>query len=83
MITNAASVGNVVAGNLIGTMSDGVTVLGNAVDGVVIDNAPGNTIGGTASGAGNVISGNNWGVRSRAATADGQRRARATSSAPT
>jgi hypothetical protein len=62
-INNSASVGNLVAGNLIGTMADGVTVLGNAVDGVTISNAPGNTIGGTAAGAGNVISGNNWGVR--------------------
>ena len=44
-------------------MADGVTVLGNAVFGVNIDNASNNTIGGTSTGAGNVISGNNWGVR--------------------
>ncbi len=61
-ITGAGATGNVVEGNFIGTGSDGLTSLGNAVDGVVVDNAPGNTIGGTASGAGNVISGNNRGI---------------------
>ena len=61
-ITGAGATGNIVEGNFIGTATDGVTDLGNAVDGVVLDNAPLNTIGGTASGAGNVISGNNRGV---------------------
>ena len=54
-----AATGNVLVGNLIGTVSDGETVLPNAGDGVQIDNAPGNTIGGTVSAAANVISGNN------------------------
>ncbi len=61
-ITGAGATGNIVEGNFIGTGTDGVTSLGNAVDGVVIDNAPLNTIGGTATGAGNVISGNNRGI---------------------
>ena len=61
-ITGAGATGNVVEGNFLGTAADGVTDLGNAVDGVVLDNAPLNTIGGTATGAGNVISGNNRGV---------------------
>src|SRR5262249_41018958 len=69
VIQGQASVGNVIVGNFIGTMADGVTVLGNAVDGVRIDNAPDNSVGGTAPGAGNVISGNNWGVRLTGATA--------------
>src|SRR5262249_2673716 len=55
---------NVVQGNLIGTDAGGTGRLGNAGDGVLIeaqlaeDSAAGNTIGGTAAGAGNVISGN-------------------------
>jgi hypothetical protein len=62
-ITGVGATGNTVEGNFIGTATDGVTDLGNAVDGVVLDNAPLNTVGGTAAGAGNVISGNNNGVR--------------------
>lgn len=51
--------GNVVQGNFIGTTSDGTGGLGNAVAGIGIDtSAAGNTVGGTAAGAGNVISGN-------------------------
>jgi titin len=50
--------GNVVQGNRIGTNSSGMTALANT-DGVVIaDGASNNTVGGTASGAGNLISGN-------------------------
>ncbi len=52
--------GNVVLGNKIGTDVNGTAKLGNTNDGVLIDSgATANTIGGTASGAGNVISGNN------------------------
>lgn len=48
--------GNVVQGNLIGVAPDGVTALGNASEGILfISGASGNTIGGTESGAGNVI----------------------------
>ena len=51
--------GNVVAGNLIGTDATGNVSLGNEFGGMQLDiGATGNTIGGTASGAGNVISGN-------------------------
>jgi hypothetical protein len=56
---------NVVAGNKIGTDATGTVRVGNAANGVEVD-APtvGNTIGGTASGAGNIISGNyHYGVR--------------------
>jgi titin len=50
--------GNLVQGNLIGTDASGTVALGNFV-GVSVDTQAGsNTIGGTASGAGNVISGN-------------------------
>ena len=50
--------GNLVQGNYIGTDVTGTASLGNSV-GVVISNAPSNTVGGTAAGARNVISGNN------------------------
>jgi uncharacterized repeat protein (TIGR01451 family) len=50
---------NVVQGNFIGTDASGTAALGNTLDGVFIfDNASNNTIGGTAAGARNVISGN-------------------------
>ena len=49
---------NVVQGNYIGTTADGTAALGNAADGLVIQRADNNTIGGSTAGAGNVISGN-------------------------
>lgn len=55
---------NQVAGNLIGTDAAGTQAIGNAHDGVYINNAPGNTVGGTSQGARNLISGNSLvGVR--------------------
>jgi Ca2+-binding RTX toxin-like protein len=57
-ITGAASTGNVVQGNYVGTDKNGTVALGNA-SGVLLDGgAHDNVIGGTAAGAGNVISGN-------------------------
>jgi titin len=56
-IQGSAAMGNLVQGNFIGVTADGKSPLGNA-DGVQIYQASGNTIGGSASGAGNVISGN-------------------------
>ena len=50
--------GNVVQGNLIGTNAAGTAALANGGLGVEITGARGNTIGGTAAGAGNTISGN-------------------------
>ena len=59
LITGSGTTANVVEGNYIGTDSTGAHPLGNSSDGVLVDfGASGNTIGGTASGAGNVISGN-------------------------
>ncbi len=58
-IADAGSTGNVVEGNFIGTDVDGTAALANTGAGVLItDEASNNTIGGTAAGAGNVISGN-------------------------
>jgi CSLREA domain-containing protein len=63
-ISGAASQGNFVEGNLIGTDASGTKSLGNLV-GILVstpvgrtDFASANTIGGTFSGAGNTISGN-------------------------
>ena len=63
-LRDSGTMDNVVEGNRIGTDADGAAALGNT-NGVLIDNgAANNTIGGTASGAGNVISGNeNHGVQ--------------------
>ncbi|MEP7285347.1 MAG: hypothetical protein ABI947_06235 [Chloroflexota bacterium] len=49
---------NTVQGNYIGTNATGTAALPNASVGLWISSAANNTIGGTASGAGNVISGN-------------------------
>ncbi len=53
-ITGSGESGNLVQGNFIGTDAGGAN-LGNTGDGITIDNASNNTIGGTTSGAGNVI----------------------------
>jgi hypothetical protein len=49
--------GNLVQGNYIGTDATGTRALGNTI-GVTLEFAPNNTVGGTAAGAGNIISGN-------------------------
>jgi hypothetical protein len=59
-LAGALATGNTVAGNFIGTDATGTTALGNYLGLWVSGN--GNTIGGTAPGAGNVISGNFNGV---------------------
>jgi streptogramin lyase len=53
--------GNLIEGNFIGTDNSGKFAFGNSGDGVQIVGAANNTIGGTASGAGNLISGNGFG----------------------
>ena len=57
-ISGSGAAGNIVQGNYIGTDSTGTAPLGNGFDGVFTINAPNNIIGGTAAGAGNVISAN-------------------------
>lgn len=57
-VTGASASGNIVRGNLIGTNAAGTAALGNSGDGITINNAPGNRLGGAAAGAGNVVSGN-------------------------
>jgi hypothetical protein len=57
-INGFTATGNEVLGNYIGTDKNGTADLGNSVHGVSIFAAADNTVGGTASGARNVISGN-------------------------
>jgi len=57
-ITGNEATGNVVQGNFIGTNAAGTAALGNSNDGILIDGASGNTIGGTTAAARNIISGN-------------------------
>jgi CSLREA domain-containing protein len=60
-LADPGTANNVVTGNSIGTDKAGGAALGNSQEGVVLfGGASGNTIGGTAPGAGNVISGNTW-----------------------
>ena len=68
-VSNAT--GNVVLGNLIGTDLTGTVALGNTLDGIIIQEAANNTIGGTADGAGNVIAGNRLGIYLFAPTTTG------------
>jgi hypothetical protein len=57
-LISGGATGNLIQGNLIGTDSMGMLALGNNHEGIYAENAPGNTIGGSVPGAGNVISGN-------------------------
>jgi hypothetical protein len=70
-ISGATSTGNDVLGNQIGTDVTGLVDRGNSGSGVGITDAPGNTVGGTAAGARNVISGNTRGVEIQSAGATG------------
>ncbi len=56
---SGTSTGNLIQGNYIGTDLNGVSDLGNGLDGILLSNAPGNMIGGLVPEARNVISGNN------------------------
>jgi hypothetical protein len=64
-VGGGGSSGNTIAGNFIGTDASGRRALGNALDGVFVLNATGNTIGGATTDAQrNVISGNGtFGIR--------------------
>jgi hypothetical protein len=61
-ISGAGTSGNVVEGNYLGTTASGLAALGNQGDAVLISfSASGNTVGGGAPGAGNVIAGGSIG----------------------
>jgi virginiamycin B lyase len=57
-IAGATASGNVLQGNRIGTNQAGNAAIPNGADGIFINNAPANTIGGSGSGAGNLVAGN-------------------------
>jgi hypothetical protein len=57
-LADAATTGNAIQGNAIGTQSDGLTALANTSYGVLVTGAITNTVGGTATGAANVIASN-------------------------
>ncbi len=57
-IAGTDTTGVVILGNRIGTDYTGTAALGNGSFGVLVNGAPGVTIGGTASGDGNIISAN-------------------------
>jgi len=57
-----AGPGNVIDGNSIGTSGDGTKAVGNSGTGIALESVTNTTIGGTISGAGNLISGNTEGV---------------------
>ncbi|NER37296.1 MAG: S8 family serine peptidase [Oscillatoria sp. SIO1A7] len=57
-ISRSTATGNQILGNYIGTNVEGTEALGNRFEGIEIDNAPQNIIGGIAPGSRNVISGN-------------------------
>ncbi len=57
-IDGAATSGNLVIGNHIGTTGDGSAAVANGANGVEINGAPNNTIGGTNASTRNIIAGN-------------------------
>jgi titin len=59
VIDNYSAGGTLIQGNYIGTNASGTADLGNTYNGVYIYLASNNVIGGTITGAGNLISGNN------------------------
>jgi CSLREA domain-containing protein len=64
LMSGSGATSTLIQGNLIGTNFDGTTAVGNGGSGVLISNAPANTVGGTSgSSTQNIISGNaNHGV---------------------
>ena len=62
LIIGSGATGDLVQGNFIGTDLTGTLDLGNSQEGVRIENASKNTIGGTTLTSVNLISANHWGV---------------------
>ncbi|BCM88644.1 hypothetical protein IAD21_00485 [Abditibacteriota bacterium] len=62
-ISGATSAGNKVIGNTIGTLADcSISTVSDGAFGIIINNSGNNTVGGTAVGERNIISGNYYGV---------------------
>ncbi|WP_435005624.1 Calx-beta domain-containing protein [Tundrisphaera lichenicola] len=62
LIFGTAATNNEVLGNLIGSDRSGMFDLGNSLEGIRVENAPYNTIGGVTTFDRNLISANHWGV---------------------
>ena len=74
LISNSTATGNKIIGNYIGTDATGLNDLGNTFEGVQINNAPANWVGGTTVAERNIISGNNrYGVYIFGASATGNK----------
>lgn len=71
VIAGPGATGNLVAGTVIGLDATGNSDLSNARQGVLLDDAPANTIGGNTPEARNLISANHWGVELRSPGAVG------------
>ena len=73
VLSGGSASGNQILGNWVGLSAAGSSAIGNTFDGIRLENgASGNTVGGTASGARNVISGNGRdGVRIIGEASDG------------
>ena len=61
-IRDSGTSGNLVEGNYIGTTPDGASALGNTLAGIISFGGAQNTVIGGGAGAGNVISGNYYGI---------------------
>ncbi len=57
-LIGAGAVGNIIRGNILGADISGTSGLGNAFEGIYLERASSNTIGGSVFGAGNLISAN-------------------------
>jgi titin len=57
-LNNSGATGNVIQGNYLGLTAAGTAALANLADGITLNSAPGNRLGGASPGARNVISGN-------------------------
>ncbi len=58
VLSSPSTLGNLIAGNYIGTSSNGLVAISNAFNGVEMLNSASNSIGGSTAAAGNLISGN-------------------------
>ena len=58
MLTGVSATGNLIRGNFIGVNAVGSAAVPNTAAGIFLVTVSGNTVGGTAAGTGNIISGN-------------------------
>jgi titin len=61
-LVGSATIGNLIQGNKVGTDVSGLNGLGNDNEGIYVESASTNTLGGVAPGAGNLISANYEGI---------------------